>query len=946
MANNSNYKTGNYNGNQGQVSFFSKMSTKCSILVLVLAALTVASITLVSVISNTSVMEDTYQTYALNLAEEAAVGVDFATQSGEETYKNYAYNLAEQVVDQLDFTTEVYKGYAQNLAEEAVVGINSAITFGEETYKNYALSLAKEAVVGYNTALSLNGGMTKEVMDSIVGKVQIAGVEGSYAYLVSPTGTMLWHPTASKIGAAVENSAVQRLVAELKTGFKVDDGSVLYEYKDALKLAGYAFTKDGNILVVTADYDKFMKVDYDSLIGNVKISGVEGSYAYMVSPEGTMLWHTVADKIGNPVENAAVKGLVQRLEAGETPEEIGSGAIVYEYKGANKLAGYAFTVNGNILVVTADYNTFMDFDGLLGEIELSGVEGSYAYMVSPDGTMLWHPDSAKIGNPVENAAVKSIVADLQAGKTVKPGAVLYEYKGSYKLAGYDFTSSGDILLVTADYDKFIKIDYASLIGEIEITNVAGSYAYLVSPEGKMLWHTDSSKIGEPVENAAVKEIVSKVSRGEKVPDGATVYEYKNAMKLAGYAFTKNGNIVVVTADYDEFIAPVNSQKMKMIGIGAAATLFAIIAAYFAVTMMLKAFDKMVPVITDTAEFNFVDRPEAEALYSRKDEFGVMAGRLRGMRKSLRNIVESIDVAGKSISGNVDNLQKITYEVNKLCADNSATTQQLAAGMEETSASTKSITENINSIQHEAQDIEALCVEGTSMSADIMKRASDLRATTEQASARTIDMFNQVKTKSNLAVDAAKAVDKISELTGTIMEISSQTRMLSLNASIEAARAGEAGRGFAIVAKEIGNLSNQTTTAVSSITGIVGEVNDAVNNMADCLADIIRFLEENVLNDYKDFGSVSDRYRDDADGFKSSMSEIRDSIANLNSSIATVVEAIESINSTVAESAGGVSDIASKTTDIVSQTGGTTDKVDECRKYVKQLENIIEQFTLE
>ena len=72
--------------------------------------------------------------------------------------------------------------------------------------------------------------------------------------------------------------------------------------------------------------------------------------------------------------------------------------------------------------------------------------------------MLWHTNPEKIGQPVENAAVKGIVADLAAGKAVENGSVLYEYKEALKLAGYAFTNTGDIVIVTADYNEFIKID--------------------------------------------------------------------------------------------------------------------------------------------------------------------------------------------------------------------------------------------------------------------------------------------------------------------------------------------------------------------------------------------------------------------------------------------------------------------------------------------------------
>ena len=781
-----------------------------------------------------------------------------------------------------------------------IVAVNRSSSAMEETYLNYAQNLAEEAAIGVDFATKF----------------------GEEAY-----------------GGYAMNLAEE---AAISINFSRSFGEEVYK-NYALNLAQQAATSID--LAAKSEEDGVVPMGkLNSILGGITIKDVEGSYAYMVSPDGTMLWHTTPEKIGQPVENAAVKQIVDDLKAGKTVED---GAVLYEYKDAIKLAGYSFTKDGNIVIVTAGYDEFMkiDYDTLLGNIEIDGVEGSYAYMVSPDGTMLWHTTPEKIGQPVENAAVKGIVADLQAGKTVENGYCIYEYKGAMKMAGYAFTETGDIVLVTADYDKLIRIDYDSLIGQIEISGVEGSYAYMVSPDGTMLYHTDASKIGNPVENAAVKGIVADLQAGKQVPDGSCAYEYKGAYKVAGYAFTNSGNIVIVTADKDVMMASVDSMKKSLIITGIIALILAIIVVVLFTTLLLSGLGKLVPLINKTANFDFSESPEAKKLTKRSDEIGVIARALGKMRGALRDIVGSINEAGISIDTNVDDLKITIDSVGAICEDNSATTEQLAAGMQETAATTSTVSANVDNVRNDAIGISKLADEGNALSAEVLSRAQELANTTRKASEKTIDIYESVKVKSEEAIVASQAVTKINELTGTIMSISSQTSLLALNASIEAARAGEAGRGFAVVATEISNLASQTSSAVGDISSIVAEVNVAVKKLSECLTEATAFLETNVLEDYREFGKVSEQYQDDANTFGASMDEIKNSIIDLNSEIEAIVEAITGIDTTVNESSTGVTDIAMKTTDMVNETSGSFDKVNECKNAVASLNDIIAQFKL-
>lgn len=88
------------------------------------------------------------------------------------------------------------------------------------------------------------------------------------------------------------------------------------------------------------------------LIKNIKLNGTKSSYAYLVDEKGIMIYHPTADKIGKPVENAVVKGLMARIGQGET---LTSDIIRYNFNGAAKVAAYAEIPQTKwLLVITGD----------------------------------------------------------------------------------------------------------------------------------------------------------------------------------------------------------------------------------------------------------------------------------------------------------------------------------------------------------------------------------------------------------------------------------------------------------------------------------------------------------------------------------------------------------------------------------------------------------------
>lgn len=507
-----------------------------------------------------------------------------------------------------------------------------------------------------------------------------------------------------------------------------------------------------------------------------------------------------------------------------------------------------------------------------------------------------------------------------------------------------YVSTGFMLVQSGMYE----LDYVleTCLKDCSIEGLDTSYGYLVGADGTMLYHPNSDKIGQPVENSVVKGLVSDIQAG-KIPDPSCVeYEYKGETKYAGYYIIPNVNaILVITADEEEILKDINTAINSLAFATVGIIIIAIIISYILGMIITAPIKKVTMVVEKTSNFDFTDVEDIDKFTKRKDECGVIMRAVVDMRKALRGILGDISSVSHQINSNVGELAGAGREVNSICTDNSATTEQLAASMQETTATAESIGNSVDSMKSAASEIKDLSVKGEGLAREIMERAEGLKKSTEEATVRTKTMYKDVKVKTDEAIEDSKSVNKINELTEAIMAISSQTSLLALNASIEAARAGDAGRGFAVVATEIGNLADQTSSTVANINEIVSEVNEAVAKMTRSLGETVDFLENIVIKDYEQFTDVSIQYNNDADTFQNSMQTIEGEVRSLNDAIEAISISVNGIVDTVSEAATGVNDIAEKTTDVVVKTSKNNDLTYDCEQNVKKLTDIEKMFSL-
>lgn len=491
----------------------------------------------------------------------------------------------------------------------------------------------------------------------------------------------------------------------------------------------------------------------------------------------------------------------------------------------------------------------------------------------------------------------------------------------------------------------MDIDFSmlqSLVDDIKVYDTG--YAFLTNSENTVLYHKDIEN-GTDLKAASDSALKSVNALLEKDEGKLQEYTYKKDKKYLTYKNLANGMKLVITVPWDEMNEDTVVLALHIIVASLIAVILAIVVGVVFSARITQPLKMIIKVVKNTANLELERDNKIEQLCKRKDEMGGIALAVKQMQDKLRAIVGDIQSSSQQIEESAKKLTTLTTSVHDVCNDNSATTQELAASMEETAATSETIYQNVVSVNDNAERIAGLSKTGVKVAGEVRERAASLHSVTEEAATKTREMCDSMISRTQEAFEQVKAVEKINEMTAAITDISSQTNLLALNASIEAARAGEAGKGFAVVATEIGNLASQTLEMVNRITAIVKEVNTSVYNMTECLEESTDFLQKDVLNDYGEFQRVSVQYTEDAGVFENSMEDITQAVDSLSATMQSITDALSGINATINEAAGGISNIADKSVVLEEEIVDARSAVEEDQKSAENLNGVVSRFRL-
>lgn len=321
-----------------------------------------------------------------------------------------------------------------------------------------------------------------------------------------------------------------------------------------------------------------------------------------------------------------------------------------------------------------------------------------------------------------------------------------------------------------------------------------------------------------------------------------------------------------------------------------------------------------------------------------DEIGSLASAINIFMCTMHNIMCKIRASSDSLNTIVNTVSDRIEVANSSSVDISSTMEEMAASTEEISSMLNNIDTSISNTNQHINDLAEESKGLNNYASDMKERASTLETVAVSNKDNTQSVINEIMTNLKQAIEDSKSVEQVNELTDEIVDISTKTNLLSLNASIEAARAGDAGRGFSVVASEIGSLAESSKEVASNIQTINATVIKSVEALKDGATELIKYVNDNVIPDYNGFVDAGHKYNDDAQHVNNAVDKFTEMAINLQDLMQSISESVSKITSATTENSRGVQMAASNTQSLVDGMTGITSAMTDNRDIADTLGN--------
>ncbi|CDM69288.1 methyl-accepting chemotaxis sensory transducer [Clostridium bornimense] len=281
-------------------------------------------------------------------------------------------------------------------------------------------------------------------------------------------------------------------------------------------------------------------------------------------------------------------------------------------------------------------------------------------------------------------------------------------------------------------------------------------------------------------------------------------------------------------------------------------------------------------------------------------------------------------------------------VSNLVEEIKSSTEAVTCAIEEIAQGASTTAEDIQSQSESVEEIQSK-IEGAVEECNIMDETSN---NASEVINEGTDIVQKLTLESNIVTRNTEEVAKlmgelqdeceeIASIISVIQGIAKQTNLLALNASIEAARAGEMGKGFSVVANEVGTLAGQCSEATKNISDIINNLQQKANKSTDVVSKLT--ISNNVQNELVNrTEEVFNKIDKDVESIILGNEKVKSRIIDILKSNDVIVKSITNISAISEET-------MSNTEETLAMSNENITQANETNRLIKELVSIVNEL---
>ncbi|NLG03708.1 MAG: methyl-accepting chemotaxis protein, partial [Clostridia bacterium] len=444
--------------------------------------------------------------------------------------------------------------------------------------------------------------------------------------------------------------------------------------------------------------------------------------------------------------------------------------------------------------------------------------------------------------------------------------------------------------------------------------IENAKSYMINTEtGFHIFNEDETLMATEIEDPMLLNVIDQIHANPDDIYGTIEFANEQGEACLGmYTYLKDRGWAVVLADTKaEIFATANANKVVLGFVCIIAYILILIMTWLVVMFNTKPLKKIEEAISNLKNLDLNESAEIKPYLGRKSEVGIIATSVDSLRKTFNEIIEILKQCSNSLDSSSGTMGVESKNLLAYVTDNSATTEELAASITTTNAAINEMESKMQNVVRMVENVENKIREGMTVSTELIKSAQEMQSMANNSLTNSQNNITNNQKNIETAMMNLQSLSQINQMATEILNITSQTNLLSLNASIEAARAGDAGRGFAVVADEIGSLADSSSKTAINIQNICMETNTNIAAVQNCFDDIVGFLERDVAKQFQTFADTAQEYNKSVESIQSTIDEIHNVTKSFSEELNIISQQVDAVRSAAGDNEVGVEDIINK-----------------------------------